>query len=79
MRPPTHRVSRRTARFGNPKLAVTRHKQGQISRAALWYLKETDQMQARARFDVVAVTERDGRPVFEIVRNAFEVHQGSHG
>jgi len=71
--------ARRTERFGNPKLAVTHHKQGQISRAALWYLKETDQMHVRARFDVVAVTERAGRPVFEIVRNAFELHQGTHG
>jgi putative endonuclease len=71
--------ARRSDRFGNPKMAVTRRKQGQISRAALWYLKETGQMQVPARFDVVAITEREGRPVFEIVRNAFELRHGTHG
>jgi putative endonuclease len=70
--------ARRSIRFGHPKTAVTRHKRGQISRAALWYLKETDQMQVRARFDVVAITEREGRLVFEIIRNAFELHHGTH-
>ena len=48
--------SRRSTRFGNPKWAVTPKKQRKISMVALSYLKTTKQSDARARFDVVAIT-----------------------
>ncbi len=62
---------RQSTRYGSAKAAVTARKQQQVARVALWYLKETDQMGVHARFDVVAVTRKDGDAIIEIVRNAF--------
>jgi putative endonuclease len=64
---------RQSTRYGSAKAAVTARKQHQVAKVALWYLKETDQMDAKARFDVVAVTQVDGAPDIEIVRNAFQL------
>lgn len=41
--------------------------------AALQYLKDTHQSDAKARFDVVAIDSRQGVPIFEIIKNAFEL------
>jgi putative endonuclease len=65
--------TRRTARFGGPKTAVTPGKQRKISMVALEYLKKTGQVNEKARFDVVAVRLLPGRPEIEIIRNAFEL------
>jgi len=65
--------SRQSIRYGNPKWAVTPKKQRKISMVALQYLKSTRQMDARARFDVVAVTSNHDQPQIEIVKNAFEL------
>ena len=65
--------SRRSTRFGNPKWAVTPKKQRKISTVALYYLKTTNQMDAKARFDVVAITSNRDQPQIEIVKNAFEL------
>lgn len=63
--------ARRSHRFGNPKWAVTPDKQRKISLVALSYLKETNQINSRARFDVVAIDSSRETPVIEIVQNAF--------
>ncbi len=63
--------ARRSWRFGNPKWAVTPDKQRKISLVALSFLKETGQMNSRARFDVVAIDSSGETPVVEIVQNAF--------
>ncbi len=65
--------ARRSERFGGPKHAVTREKQMHLSRAALLYLKETDQFGQPARFDVVALKTSGGGAEVEIVKNAFEL------
>jgi putative endonuclease len=65
--------SRQSIHFGNPKWAVTPKKQRKISMVALQYLKRTRQMDAAARFDVVAVTSNRDQPQIEIVKNAFEL------
>jgi len=65
--------SRRSVRYGNPKWAVTLKKQRTISMVALSYLKATNQTDARARFDVVAITSNQDKPQIEIVKNAFEL------
>jgi putative endonuclease len=62
--------------YGHPKYAVNRTKQRKISKAALWYLKETGQFGRRARFDVVSIVSRDGDVRWEIIRNAFELAYG---
>ena len=64
---------RQSTRYGSAKAAVTPRKQQQVAKVALWYLKETDQMGVKARFDVVAVTHKDGKATIEIVRNAFQL------
>ncbi|MFC1880032.1 YraN family protein [Thermodesulfobacteriota bacterium] len=68
--------SRQSIRYGNPKWAVTLQKQRKISMVALQYLKSTRQMDAKARFDVVAVTSNRDQPQIEIVKNAFELAYG---
>ncbi len=64
---------RQSTRYGSAKAAVTLRKQQQVAKVALWYLKETDQMGVKARFDVVAVTQKGGDATIEIVRNAFQL------
>jgi putative endonuclease len=65
--------SRRSIRYGSPKLAVTPKKQRTISMVALYYLKTTKQTDAKARFDVVAITSNRDEPQIEIVKNAFDL------
>jgi len=65
--------ARRTDEFGGPKWAVTSRKQRKISMVALKYLKETEQMEKKARFDVVAIRLLPGDPDVEIIKNAFEL------
>ncbi len=65
--------ARKTARFGSPKNAVTPRKKIKISKTALAYLKETGQLNSRARFDVVAIDARYNPPDIEEVKNAFEL------
>jgi putative endonuclease len=65
--------SRQSIRYGNPKWAVTPKKQRKISMVALQYLKSTRQTDARARFDVVAITSNRDEPQIEVVKNAFEL------
>ena len=65
--------ARRTDEFGGPKWAVTSRKQRKISMVALKYLKETQQMGKKARFDVVAIRLLPSDPDVEIIKNAFEL------
>jgi putative endonuclease len=65
--------ARRTDEFGGPKWAVTPRKQRKISMVALKYLKDTEQMGNKARFDVVAIRLLPGDPDVEIIKNAFEL------
>ena len=62
--------------YGHPKYAVNRAKQRKISKAALWYLKETGQTGCRARFDVVTLIAGKGESRMELVKNAFELAYG---
>jgi len=55
------------------KEAVTYKKKKQISKAALYYLKEHDCCDAKSRFDVVAVSINNGKPDIEVIENAFEL------
>ena len=70
---------RQSTRYGSAKAAVTPRKQQQVAKVALWYLKETDQMGVKARFDVVAVTQKGGDATIEIVRNAFQLPASPSG
>jgi putative endonuclease len=57
---------------GEAKEAVTHQKQRRVTRSALYYLKSTGRTDARARFDVVAVSLQPGGAEIEVVRDAFE-------
>jgi len=65
--------TRRNRALGEAKEAVHKRKQGQLSRAALAYLKSRKLWGAKARFDVVAVNVGEGKEKIEIIRNAFEL------
>ena len=65
--------TRRTDGFGGPKTAVTPGKQRNISKVALDYLKQTGQINEKARFDVVAIRLLPGHPEIEIIKNAFDL------
>lgn len=68
--------ARTSVRYGSAKAAVTARKQRQVSKVALGYLKMTGQPDAKARFDVVAVTRREGRDDIQLIRNAFGLAYG---
>ncbi|MBI9083562.1 MAG: YraN family protein [Desulfobacterales bacterium] len=65
--------TRRTQRFGSAKTWVTAKKQRRLSLVALVYLKQTGQMNTRARFDVVTVDATMDPPQIEVIQNAFEL------
>jgi putative endonuclease len=68
--------ARSSERFGSAKAAVTAHKQRQVSKVALGYLKMTAQSGVKARFDVVTVNRREGRHAIHLIRNAFGLAYG---
>jgi putative endonuclease len=65
--------ARRTARYGSAAEAVPSWKQRRIAAMALDYLAWTDRLNARCRFDVVAI-DGIGSPQMDIrvIPNAFE-------
>ena len=64
--------ARRTKRYGGAIEAVTRHKQRKVAAMALDYLARVNRLEARCRFDVVAI-DRVGtdRPEIQVIPNAF--------
>lgn len=65
--------TRRSTTFGPPQLAVDQKKQGQLSKAALHFLKEKNLEEAKARFDVVAILLGSKGEEIELIRNAFDL------
>ncbi|MRR06302.1 MAG: YraN family protein [Deltaproteobacteria bacterium] len=65
--------ARRGASYGPPQLSVTPFKQRQISKAALTYLAKNKLLEVPARFDVIALVLRNGEPVVNHIKDAFEL------
>lgn len=65
--------ARRSDTFGLPQEAVQLSKQKQISKVALSFLKESDLLDKKARFDVVSVLYSFGEPKLELIKGAFEL------
>ncbi len=66
--------TRTTCEFGPPQLAVTFSKQRQLSKVALYYLKEKRLEEVKARFDVVAILLGQKREEIELIRDAFDLN-----
>ncbi|MEX0736088.1 MAG: YraN family protein [Bacteroidota bacterium] len=62
---------RRSTRLGDPEEAVTPAKQNQIRRVAEGYYYEHQIERQTCRFDVVAITYRNGTPHIRLLRDAF--------
>ncbi len=58
---------------GYAKEAINPRKKRQISKSALYYMKENNCCDTRSRFDVVAISIRQEEPEIEVIQNAFEV------
>jgi len=65
--------TRKGKSLGYAKEAVNARKQRQLSKVALTYMKSNKCMEARARFDVVAISFATGSPEIEVIKNAFEL------
>ena len=65
--------TRTSTAFGPPQLAVNAAKQMQLSKVALYFLKEKGIEDVKARFDVVAIILGPGGPEIELIRDAFDV------
>jgi len=68
--------ARNSQAFGLPQEAVGKHKQKQISIAALNYLSSKKLFAKSARFDVVSILWEGNLPVFSLIKDAFELEQG---
>lgn len=55
------------------KEAVNARKRRQLSKVALAYMKSNDCCDAKARFDVVAISLGDSKPEVQVIKNAFEL------
>ena len=64
--------ARATPHFGGPLAAVARAKRRKLTLMALDYLARARISGVACRFDVVAVSMREGKPWVELVRDAFQ-------
>ena len=64
--------TRKGRRAAEAKEAVNYRKQRQITKAALSYMKANNCLEAKARFDVVAIGMGEEGPEIEIIKNAFD-------
>jgi putative endonuclease len=65
--------TRRRRPTGYAKEAVDERKKRQLSKVALSYMKANECGETRARFDVIAISIREGKPQIEVVKNAFDL------
>ena len=55
------------------KEAVNARKKRQLSKVALAYMKANNCCEAKARFDVVAISLKGDEPHIELIKNAFDL------
>lgn len=66
--------ARHSNMFGEPCEAISKHKQRQISKTAICYLKENNAFQRQARFDVVTLLYITDPPEINLIKDAFELN-----
>ena len=64
--------TRKSQDLGYPEQAVGIKKQKKISQLALFYLQKKNLTNAKARFDVVAVTMSETSNEVKLIKNAFD-------
>jgi len=67
--------ARRSDKFGLPQESVFNHKQKQISRTALLFLKTKNLLDKKARFDVVSVLCLGETHSINLIKNAFDLEE----
>jgi putative endonuclease len=65
--------TRTSTTFGPPQLAVNSTKQMQLSKVALYFLKEKKLEEVKARFDVVAILLGPKGEEIELIKDAFDL------
>ena len=65
--------TRTSTAFGPPQLAVNSAKQMQLSKVALYFLKEKQLEDTNARFDVVAILLGPKGKEIELIKDAFDL------
>ncbi len=67
--------TRRTQEFGPPQNAITAAKRSQISKVALFYIREKKFVDQSCRFDVIGITfsPESRKPRIEHIENAFQL------
>ncbi len=65
--------TRTSTAFGPPQLAVNLTKQMQLSKVALYFLKEKKLEDVKARFDVVAILLSPQEEEIELIKDAFDL------
>ena len=65
--------TRTSTAFGPPQLAVNLTKQMQLSKVALYFLKEKKLEDVKARFDVVAIILGPKGEEIELIKDAFDL------
>jgi putative endonuclease len=66
--------TRTSTAFGPPQLAVNSSKQRQLSKVALYFLKEKKLEDVKARFDVVAIILDQNGEEIELIKDAFDLN-----
>ena len=64
--------TRESLQYGQPFEAVDRFKRRKIANVAMLYLKTLKEIPP-CRFDIVSIYFENGRPEFELIRDAFEI------
>jgi putative endonuclease len=64
--------TRTSGRFGTPQESIGPQKQKRMTAIALYYLKGRGWLGKPARFDVAAVSLRDGGETITLFKNAFD-------
>jgi len=64
--------TRESLQYGQPFESVTSFKRRKIANVATLYLKKLKELPA-CRFDIVSIYHKKGNPVFELIKDAFEI------
>lgn len=65
--------TRKDNSYGAPLESVAFHKQRQIAKAALLFLKKKNLFHKKARFDVISVINTQEQARAELIKNAFDL------